>query len=208
MNQQVQISPLFAEPFCVIQDAIPEDMRKILISKVKKYSKKWKGYGEDAWSSGKKSPTNSFGMDAEFRSVKEFKELASLVLHNCEQVAKGLGMPEFDWRVSNGWYNSYDKNNYQEFHVHPMSYFSIIYFCKLPKGSAPVIFMNSTQEYNNISDASNDCFKSKIDIEFPQNSMLIFRSHVLHKVPFGTNNEDRITFSFNVLPQPIFPNYA
>ena len=100
MNQQVQISPLFAEPFCVIQDAIPEDMRKILISKVKKYSKKWKSYGEDAWSSGKKSPTNSFGMDAEFRSVKEFKELASLVLHNCEQVAKGLGMPEFDWRVS------------------------------------------------------------------------------------------------------------
>ena len=68
--------------------------------------------------------------------------------------------------------------------------------------------MNSTQEYNNISEASNDCFKSKIDIEFPQNSMLIFRSHVLHKVPFGTNNEDRITFSFNVLPQPIFPNYA
>ena len=207
MNQQVQISPLFAEPFCVIQDAVPEDMRKILSSKVKKYSKKWKGYGDDAWSSGKKSPTNCFGMDAEFRSVKEFKELSGLVLHNCEQVAKGLGMPKFDWKVTNAWYNSYDKNNYQEFHVHPMSYFSVIYFCKLPKGSSPVIFMNSTQEYNNISDMNNDCFKSKIDIEFPQNSMLIFRSHVLHKVPFGTNNEDRITFSFNVLPQPIFPNY-
>ena len=34
--------------------------------------------GEDAWSSGKKSPTNSFAMDAEFRSVKEFKELLKL----------------------------------------------------------------------------------------------------------------------------------
>ena len=205
MNQQLQISPLFAEPFCVIEDVIPEDMRKVLIKRVKKCSKEWVGHGSEAWLSEKKSPSNCFGLHREFASVKEFKELSEVVLHNCKKLASSLGMPEFDWRVVNGWYNSYDKTNYQEFHVHPSSYFSAIYFCKIPKGSAPVSFMNFNKEYNTIYPMNRDCFKTQMDIEFSQNSMLLFRSSVPHKVPFGKNNEDRITFSFNIFPQPNFP---
>ena len=201
MNTNYQIAPFFAEPFFVIPDFLDHDLRQILIRKVKKFSKKWEGQGKNAWASGTKSPSNSFHLDEQFHKVEQFDKLLNLVHDNVQIFGENLGVTQYEFKCTNAWYNSYTKHQFQEFHAHPNNYFSAIYFCDIPEGSSPIIFSDFTKMGTMLPHM--DCtktpefFKYTSTIEFQSNTLLIFRSHLPHSVPFGKNEEERITFSFN-----------
>ena len=201
MNTNYQIAPFFAEPFYVIPDFLDHDLRQMLIRKVKKFSKKWEGEGKNVWASATKSPSNSFLLDEKFHKVEEFHKLLNVVHDNVQIFAEKLGVTEYEFKCISAWYNSYTKEQFQEFHSHPNNFFSVIYFCDLPEGSAPIIFSDFTGMGNLLPRQDNtktpEFFKYTSTIEFKSNTLLIFRSHIPHSVPFGKNEEERITFSFN-----------
>ncbi len=196
-EHEIKIVPLLAEPFCIVNDVLEEDERKTLIDKVRVFSKNWEGDGSKAWISGEKSPNNSFGLNKEFFSVDEFRHLAKISENFVNEINQSLNSSIDKWTIAEGWYNLYTKHNYQEYHVHPSFGWSAIYFCKIPEGSSPIIFTDFNKQYISYTSGCVDTFKNVIDMKFPENSMVLFRSNIPHKVPFGNNDEERITLSFN-----------
>ncbi len=201
MNTNYQIAPFFAEPFFVVPDFLDHDLRQILIRKVKKFSKKWEGEGKKVWASTTRSPSNSFLLDHEFEKVEQFRKLLNLVHDNVQIFGEKLGVTEYKFKCISAWYNSYTKYQFQEFHTHPNNYFSAIYFCDIPEGASPIIFTDFAKMGTMLPHMdftkTPEFFKYSSTIEFPSNTLLIFRSHLAHSVPFGKNEEERITFSFN-----------
>ena len=194
-----ELIPRFAEPFGIISDFLDEELRQKLIEKVENLSQKWIGTGQEVWESNVKSPTNSFGLD-DFGKVNEFNLLSEQVKNEVQILANELSI-DHDFKCTSAWYNSYTKNQYQEYHIHIPCKFSAIYLCKMPEGSSPVIFNNftkttlvSTPERNH---SICNMFDDRYAGPFEENSLIIFRSHIPHSVPFGNNDENRVTFSFN-----------
>ena len=197
-----EIIPRFAEPFGIISDFLDEELRKKLIEKVEDLSQKWVGTGQEVWESNDKSPKNSFGLD-DHGKVYEFNLLSEQVTNEVQGLANELSIAH-NFTCVDAWYNLYTKDQFQEFHNHTPCLFSSIYFCKLPVGSSSVIFndftrtkLSSFPEKRNhtLSEMFNDIYSSP----FEENSLIIFRSHIPHSVPFGNNDENRITFSFNFI---------
>lgn len=100
------------------------------------------------------------------------------------------------------WYNVSEPGNYQEFHQHANSHFSLVYYVKIPKNSGNIHFKSAESmtdmyelpiERNCLTDASyKSCFYE------PEESMiLIFRSNLLHMVDKNFSNENRISIAMN-----------
>ena len=195
------IIPIFAEPFVLISDFLDEELRKNLVKRVEECSEHWNGDGEKVWTSQKKSPKNSFNL-SEHNQVKEFNILSEKVFSEVQSLADNL---DLSYKVScmQSWYNLYEKDNFQEYHLHPQCTFSSIYFCKMPEGSSPVIFTDFVKQSRSLPKSGNQTFREEPMFsdthvgDFEENSLVIFRSYIPHQVPIGNNNDDRITFSFN-----------
>ena len=195
-----EIIPIFAEPLSIVYDFLDQKFREKLINKSEEYSKKVAGKGNCVWYSGEKSPTNSFGTNTN-SCVDQFKLLSTIVEGEVQNLSYSLGS-NYKLKLIHSWYNIYTKDNYQEYHIHPNSYFSAVYNCKMPEGSAPLILTDFTKQAQVIPDQKDeleisDIYRDQLSVNFKENSLVVFRSHVPHKVPFGENEENRITFSFN-----------
>lgn len=98
----------------------------------------------------------------------------------------------------NSWFNYYEKGDYQEFHVHPMSHFSVVYIVKGCKESSPLIFaspyLNDMFSFP-VEKPSEISFET-VEYEATDNTIIIFRSNVPHMVP-KNKSQERITMSFN-----------
>ena len=194
-----ELIPRFAEPFGIISDFLDEELRQKLIEKVEDLSQKWVGTGQEVWESNNKSPNNSFGLD-DFKKIYEFNLLTEYVKNEVQELANELNIAHH-FTCNSAWYNSYTKNQYQEYHIHIPCKFSAIYLCKMPEGSSPVIFNNFTKTTLVSPPGGNNSIRQMFDDKysgpFEENSLIIFRSHIPHSVPFGNNDENRVTFSFN-----------
>ena len=195
-----EIFPRFADPFVVITNFLDDELNKTLTEKVQNFSKTWVGKGKEIWESAEKSPKNSFGLDGH-SEVNEFNLLSMKVTEEVQDLGNYLGSSH-KFVLKNAWYNLYNKNNFQEYHVHSPCLFSAIYFCKIPKGSSPVTFFDFSRQAKALPSISyspdeNPMFIDSFIGGSEENSLIIFRSHIPHNVRFGDNDDDRITFSFN-----------
>ena len=197
-----EIIPRFAEPFGIVSDFLDEELRQKLIEKVENLSQKWIGTGQEIWESDNKSPKNSFGLD-DHEKVYEFNLLSEKVKDEVQGLAKEL-FSSHKFKLHDSWYNLYTKYNFQENHIHTPCLFSAIYFCKLPKGSSSVNFNDFTKNALSLPSEKpphnvNTMFCDRFSGPFEENSLIIFRSYIPHNVPFGDNDDNRITFSFNFI---------
>ena len=129
----------------------------------------------------------------------EFELITKKITFHTNQFAKQYNSIR-DFIPVEYWYNVYTKENFQEFHAHPMSVFSAIYYSSFPEGSAPTIFKSPVIDmfppfpYSGPSPYSTD----NLVITPPsERSLIIFRSFVLHMVPTGTNDRPRVTMAYN-----------
>lgn len=105
-----------------------------------------------------------------------------------------------DLYISESWFNSYYKNDYQEYHIHPNSLFSAVYFLKAPKGSSSLILQNpshSSKMFVSPSTSYNDNNTDMWNIPADENKLVIFPSHISHMVPIHQIEEKRISIAFN-----------
>lgn len=98
------------------------------------------------------------------------------------------------------WFNISKPNSFQEYHIHPRSDFSLVYYVKAKKDSGNIIFQSNNAlsdmfplKTNKLTYASyQTCFYR------PRESMiLIFRSGLAHMVEKNLSGEDRISIAMN-----------
>ena len=185
---------LFAE-----EELLSVDENKIITNKIYKLQETFGAGNTQAWLSGKNSPDNCF----QYGSLLEYLEFRTLVERAQEAVkefALAYGSEE-DYYCQDAWYNIYQSNKYQEFHVHPNVIFSAIYFVKVPDGSQPVYFKKPDMSHVMLP-PKNKKFDTPYNQEFimapPQErTLIIFRSNLQHSVPPAILEDDRITIALN-----------
>jgi len=151
------------------------------------------------WLSGSQSPTNSFGAEKIVRDHPIFTNLLNSIDNQLRKFADTLKFKTDELSKRDWWWNVYeDPNQYQEFHSHTPNYFSAVYFCKAPDGSAPLTFrppnFNQWRGYH----YEKNQFNADIEtIEPVERSLVIFPSDLIHCVTGGSNTEPRITIALN-----------
>jgi uncharacterized protein (TIGR02466 family) len=139
------------------------------------------------WQSGKKN----YNSIEEIQPFLDVVTLATEKIYEQYDVAKKAVLAEY-------WFNI---NRYKDFnwaHNHPHSYFSAVFYIKVPPESGSIIFDRP--------DPFNDWIKTKsineknapsLNVDPHTNMLLIFPSYFTHKVVQNLTNEERITMAFN-----------
>jgi len=96
-----------------------------------------------------------------------------------------------------GWFNVYDKGDFQEYHYHP-SFISCIYFLNSNSNDSKVIFKSPIDDVLDITYMDTTYSPSgTITYDSDPGKLLIFRSHLNHCVEQKQTDDLRITLAYN-----------
>ena len=130
---------------------------------------------------------------------KDFKPLLSWIDEKVIEYCQNLEIKPklFD---KYAWFNIYKKNDFQEYHAHPDSNISAIYYLKGHENSAKTIFSDLIYDSHldkfNITNHNEDN-SGKWIMPFEEGKLLIFRSDMFHCVEQHNLKEDRISVAIN-----------
>ena len=114
---------LYAQP-----NVLTPEENDLLIAKVYKLRNTFGAGNTTDWLSGKASPDNCYNQ-SNIAEYLEFKPLVERISQCVHELARSYGSDD-EYECTEGWYNIYSSNRYQEYHVHPNSIFSAVYFMK------------------------------------------------------------------------------
>ena len=147
--------------------------------------------------------SNQGGWQSADFPVNNEDDLLQSFLINCL-----AGFPVIDKSVNikiDAWININKPGAYNVKHDHPGSDLAGVLWIKCPKNSGNILFDNPTAfQSNREIDSYTAEFREKLNFYqayfFPptEGRILIFPSHLLHKVEENNSNEDRISVSFNI----------
>ena len=184
---------LYAQP-----DVLTPEENDILISKVYKLRTVFGAGNTQDWLSGTRSPDNCY-RQSNIAEYLEFKPLVERITQCVHELAREHGSDD-DYFCTEGWYNIYSSNRYQEYHVHPNSIFSAVYFMKSGEDSQGLHIKRP--DYGGMLPPKNKKrdtpFNQEVIIAPPQErTVIIFRSYLEHCVPPSNLKTDRVTLSLN-----------
>ena len=179
-------------------DVLTPEENDLLISKVYKLRNTFGAGNTSDWLSGKLSPDNCY-RQSNVAEYLEFRPLVERITQCVHELARAHGSDE-DYQCTEGWYNIYKSNRYQEYHVHPNSIFSAVYFAKVPDGAQGIYFKRP--DNGSMLPPKNKkrttIFNQDILIAPPEErTVIIFRSNLQHSVPPSSLQSDRITVALN-----------
>ena len=136
---------------------------------------------------------------ADLTEYLEFIPLVQRVSACVNDFATHYGSHEF-YECTESWYNVYTSGRYQEFHMHPNTIFSAIYYAKVPDGATGTYFkradMGSMLPPKDKKEPTP--LNQDVLIAPPQEgTVIIFRSNLQHSVPPSTFDGDRVTIALN-----------
>lgn len=184
----------FAQPILEVYDLISESENNILLNEIEKIQSNVPSGGE-GWNASVYNTYEQYSLHD--KSV--FKNLINLIEMHTKKFALQLGS-NADYNVNESWLNCYKKGDYQEYHYHPGSYFSAIYFFKNPNNSGTTIF-RSFEEPNMMplkNLEQNDLSFNNCKYEPKDKTLIIFKSNMQHMVTQSKSDETRITAAFNL----------
>jgi uncharacterized protein (TIGR02466 family) len=190
----LNIHKWFPTSICLIENLIEDKENKNLIKEIEKLKKITKKGGKE-WKTDVYNTHETYNLHENYK----FKNLCSKIKEYTINFANKLGS-NADYKISSSWFNYYNKNDYQEFHIHPLSHFSAVYFFTNPKDSGKLIFKNpngskmfplKNLKQNEMS--YETCFYSP-----NERSLVIFQSDLWHMVEKCNNKSPRITGAFNL----------
>lgn len=112
----------------------------------------------------------------------------------------GITKPVGELHCIDAWFNIAKHGDYQEYHLHPRSDFSLVYYVKTKPKCGNIVFQNTSSivdMYPLITEESTHA-SFKTCFYTPANSvLLIFRSNLSHMVEKNLSNEDRMSIAMN-----------
>jgi uncharacterized protein (TIGR02466 family) len=102
-------------------------------------------------------------------------------------------------KFNDGWLNLSNPNSFQEYHVHPHSHFSAVYYVKVPKNSGKIVFKKrgSTNMFDFEVTDFNELNGNTFLMEPKECDFLIFRSDLEHMVEKNKSCEHRVSLAMN-----------
>jgi uncharacterized protein (TIGR02466 family) len=190
---ELKVEYIFPTLIGFVENVFTEKEKGLILKESEKI-KKFYSLKHDLWLSGKNSPENTY-QSLNIAKYKKMNDFVNRVSFYVKQFAfqNNDGTEYSCW---NSWINFYEKNNYQEPHSHGKSTYSAVYFLDVPTGSAPICFINPR-----IDELGNNFSSSWIYYPKP-NTLILFRSNLLHYVLQGENNEKRISIALNYAETP------
>jgi len=133
---------------------------------------------------------------------KKFNLINKEVIKHINMFNQILGSNHIYKNLSEGWFNVYDKNDYQEFHNHAGFTFSAIYYLKVEEDinqRPATIFKHPYEDMRPLKGTVhlNHLSYQKAIMRPENNSLLIFRSYLQHYVE-KNKNSTRITLAYNL----------
>ena len=183
---------LYAQP-----DVLTPEENDLLIAKVYKLRSIFGAGNTQDWLSGKRSPDNCY-RQSNIVDYLEFKPLVERITQCVHQLARVHGSDD-NYHCTEGWYNIYSSSRYQEYHVHPNSIFSAVYFMKVGEDSQGLHIKRPDNggmipPKNKKRDTP---YNQEVIIAPPQErTVIIFRSYLEHWVPPSNLKTDRVTVAF------------
>ena len=184
---------LYAQP-----DVLTPEENDILISKVYQLRTVFGAGNTQDWLSGTRSPDNCY-KQSNIAEYLEFKPLVERITQCVHELAREHGSDD-DYFCTEGWYNIYSSNRYQEYHVHPNSIFSAVYFMKVGEDSQGLHIKRPDNggmipPKNKKRDTP---YNQEVIIAPPEErTVIIFRSYLEHCVPPSNLKTDRVTVALN-----------
>ena len=128
-----QILKLFPTPLYYEENVVSEEYNDFMINNCFKIKKV-------AASGGKGWFTNLYNTAGTHNVVydKNFDELNKKISHHVQEFAKSNGSNK-PYKLDEGWINIYNKSDYQEFHYHTSSVFSVVYYAKIPENGGGLV---------------------------------------------------------------------
>ena len=125
----------------------------------------------------------------------KFIKLNEFVYGCIEKYCDETGMM-FNCKHKEGWFNVYNKGDYQEYHVHPTSILSAVYF--MNDSDSKLFFRPPYLDHYNISYEERGVnTQDTISYDTKPGNCIIFRSFLQHCVSQQMNSHPRVTLAFN-----------
>ena len=175
----------------------PEE-NDLLIAKIYKLRNTFGAGNTTDWLSGTRSPDNCYNQ-SNVAEYLEFRLLVERITQSVYELARAHGSDD-PYECTEGWYNIYQSNRYQEYHVHPNSIFSAVYFAKSGEDSQGLHIKRP--DHGGMIPPKNKKrdteYNQEVIIAPPQErTVIIFRSYLEHCVPPLTLKTDRVTVALN-----------
>jgi uncharacterized protein (TIGR02466 family) len=185
----------FPSSFYTSENLLDNNMVLQLQKKSKKIEKQYPKGGEN-WKSNVYNTLGTFDLSGD----KYFKILLDKIEEKVFEFTKSHGS-SYKYKIKESWINIYKNKDYQEYHCHPESTFSCVYFLKSSVKCAKIVFENPTEpdmlpikdmkQYNDLSFKTYSFYPV-------QNSLLIFRSYMRHMVEQQTIDFERMSVAVNL----------
>ena len=129
----------------------------------------------------------------------KFKKLNDWIYREVNLFVKEIGFKGVDKSKTIGWFNIYNKKDFQELHNHNFHLVSAIYYLKTDKNSAKTWFKNPLPENPNAPefDSNNPYTWGTYFVEPKNNNLIIFKSNLDHCVEIQQDDSTRITLAYN-----------
>ena len=156
---------------------------------------------ETVESGGKGWEGNTYTTHAEFdlRTDEVFSPLLESVAEHVKNFTHAH-KSNYQHECASAWGNINPQGTWQEYHAHPSSVFSAVYYPKVPEGSGSIVFENplvpDMMPVQHIEERDDMTFE-RISYQPKEGMLVIFRSYIQHCVRQGTNTEDRISIALN-----------
>jgi uncharacterized protein (TIGR02466 family) len=129
-----------------------------------------------------------------------FFDLLAECNYQVKEFARYHGVNRAKPHLDDCWLNIAPPGEYQEFHTHQGSHFSLVYYLKVKPNCGQIAFkgiIETTNMYPPPFDVSNSLNIGVFKIEPKESRMLIFPSHLQHMVEKNKSDEDRISIAMN-----------
>lgn len=143
---------------------------------------------------------NTLNSSYDFKADSVFADFIQVCTSHVGNFSRSFGINNPDVSVTDAWINIAKPGNYQEYHLHPNSHFSLAYYLQSSENCGNIIFRSpeaNTDMYPLAVDENNG-LNYKTCSYVPQNNrLIIFRSNLLHMVEKNMSDADRISISMN-----------
>jgi uncharacterized protein (TIGR02466 family) len=138
--------------------------------------------------------------------VKE-DPLFSNLINECgvhvNEFAKQYGAQNKKLLLVGSWINVAETNNYQEYHMHSKSHFSLCYYVNTPDNCGEIVFKSHDADKDMFPLPKSDNltlpnYKS-FSVEPKAGNIILFKSNLLHMVKANLSKEPRVSISMNFI---------